>query len=596
MKYYSVEYQPGTVKSPQATELQTALFTDTNRVHFPDSVLRTIPEWSDVTPDDDIITFQGIPRSIFAATLTGSFFGSYYLFGTNERLYAIKNSTLYNITPLASASVALAADPITTSNGSSQVTIAYTAHGLAQGDRIKLTGATDVGGITAATYINVEHIVNSVTNANSFTITLGAAASSGATGGGASVEIYKQIDPGNESGGAQVGFGSGLFGDGLFGQGVATAGEQSYPRIWSFDSFGNEIVMCPGDYYAGDGQLIYIWDGDTETAPTQLSNSPEDCNWVCVVNNSVVALCGRTVKISELGNGTVWSGVTYTEKSLERVWKLISGRRVGDKVALLYTPNEVIYLRYTGTDGALWDLSDLISSDGLLAPNAVAVIEETAYWPGRRGFYTFNGSSVSRLRNAQNEDWIFANLNYAEQWKSFAMPDPQHNQAWFFFPMGDDVEPGDYVIHNYQNPSWTLGELNRTAAQLPGFVNGVYYMANSSGADAEGEVYRHFVSNGDLDLGWYAETSYAYVDDGDSQFRLMSYMPDNVQDGDITLTVKTKRYMQGAENASTPYTITSSTERVSTRAAGRVRKLRFEGQKAATLGLWKEGIQFMGRN
>ncbi len=598
MDYISIEQQPGTSKAPQTTELATTAFTQTNRVHFPDGRMRTIPAWTDATPNDEYIEFIGGCRAIFGATLSGDYAGNYYLFGCHNRLYCRLNGALYNITPLVTTATAtLGADPLATTNGSNVLTVTYTAHGLVAGDRIKLDGATDVGGITAATDIDKEFIVATATDANTFTVIMEANATSDATGGGSAIDIYKQIAAGNLDQGIAEGFGAGLFGGGLFGEGTISGDQRTYPRIWSFDNFGNEIVMCPGDYIEGDGQKIYIWDGNLEEAPSVLSGAPDDCNWLFVVNNAIVALCGTRMDISSIGDGTSWTpgvGSTAFTVELQRVWKLIGGRRVSDKAGLVFTPSEVIYLSYIG-EPDYWDLSDLTSSDGLIAPQASCVIDGTCYWRGNNGRYRWSGSSVEKIANDQNEDYFIANTNYGQSWKCFYMPDPQNGQVWDFAPLGDDDEPSDYNIYNYLNGSNTLGELSRTAAQLPGFIGNAYYMAYGDSATEEGSIYRHFVDNPDLDLGWSATTAYAYAGDGSRRFRLLDYMPDNVQEGDITLEIFTKDYMQGSETAWPAVTITPSTEHVTVTGAGRLRKLRFSGQKAATIGLWKEGIRTQGR-
>lgn len=95
--------------------------------------------------------------------------------------------TLYN--PLST--VTLGNNPITTTNGSATVTISHTAHGAATTDTVTFSGASAVGGIT----ISGEYRIASVVDANTYTITHTSAATSSATGGGASVSAtyYKQL-------------------------------------------------------------------------------------------------------------------------------------------------------------------------------------------------------------------------------------------------------------------------------------------------------------------------------------------------------------------------------------------------------------------
>jgi hypothetical protein len=586
-----VTYQPGTAKSPQLTKLQTAAFAETNRVHFPDGVFRTLPEWQDDLPLD--VDILGALRTIFATQLAGTYQGYYYFYAASERLCVRKLNTLYNITPLqTTAAATLGSNPITTTTTppADIITVAYTAHGLAAGDRIRLSGATDVGGLTASSVINKEHIVNTTPTADTFTLDVGANASSVATGGGASVVLFKQVTAGNLTQGLATGLGAGLFGGGLYGLGSPSVAAQSYPRIPSLDVFGNEVVMCLGDYTSGDGQKVYIWDGNTTVAPTALTNAPTDCNFVFTCANAIVALCGDTIKISETGNGTVWtpgSGTNAYQNQLQRVTRLIAGVRVTGQSALLFTEREVLLLRYVG-DPNYWEVDDVMDDDGLISPSAVMVLNGVPYWMGWRGWYRYAGSYPERLENTQNQDWIYENLNYAQNYSVHGFADTQNNQLWWFFPTGVDEFAGSYVIHALDAPSWTLGELSRTACQRPSFVGNKCYMGFGDSASVAASVWRHFVTNTALDIGWSARQSFATGDDATQRMTVRQFYPDSNQSGDMQVSVITKEYQQSAaESTAGPYTVTSTTEYVTTSAAGRVMALEFSGQKRANIGSWK---------
>lgn len=592
MPLIDVQYAPGTQKSPQQTELSQASFQSTDKVHFPDGLLRSIPEWEADTPAE--IDLLGGARSVFSSQLTGAQVGAYYFIGTNKRLYVILNNVIYNITPLVTTATAtLGSNPIATTNTSTTVTVTYTGHGLAIGDRIKLAGATATGGVPAGD-LNIEHIVTGAPTANTFTITVNTSATSTTTGGGASVDIFKQITDGNLNQGIASGWGAGLWGAGLWGRGTTTPSLLSYPRIWSFESFGNQVVMCPGDYNAGDGQKVYVWDGDTAVAPTVLTNAPTDVNWVSVINNSVVALAGDTVKISSIAAATTWSiggdSTAYTAQ-IQRIPRLISLAPFGPKSAILFSEDEVLRLTYIG-DPDYWDIETVSVEDGLIAPQAWAILNDVVYWMGKRGWYRYAGSYVEKLNNTQNEDFWFDNLNSSQIWKSFAYADVNDEEVYFHAPSGSDNEPCDYNIYNIKNRSWTLGRLDRTAAQRPSFVGGKFYIVNSSSESVAGTVYRHFVDNPNLDIGWSAKTAEAY---GDPERRLVvrEFMPDSNQGGDMTMKVYTREFAQSAtENVSSSYTISSTTTNVYTRAGGRVRSLEFSGNKSFTLGAWKERVEY----
>ena len=112
-----------------------------------------------------------------------------YIDGIKQQLSVDYSFT--NNTTVESVSTTLANDPITTTNTSATITIAHTDHGLIVGDYVTISGATTTNNITAA-QINITTSIVSVTNRDSYTVTLpaGTANASGA-GGGASVAIQK---------------------------------------------------------------------------------------------------------------------------------------------------------------------------------------------------------------------------------------------------------------------------------------------------------------------------------------------------------------------------------------------------------------------
>lgn len=595
MPWIDIKYELGTQKAPQQTKLSAGAFTDTDHVHAPEGRVRSMPPYALRAVTNDYVSILGGLRSIHATKLTGTSQGTYYFYGTNTALYVEYNGGLYNITPLVTTGVTLGNNPLATADTTAVVTVTYTAHGLAVGDRIRLSGATNVGGIDAATYINIEHIVTTVPTANTFTIIVGTDATSTTSGGGASVEIFKQIAAGNLSQDLATGYGAGIYGAGLYGQGGPAVSAQIYPRIWSFGNFGNDIVMCPGDYTAGDGQKIYIWDGDTDVAPTVLSNAPTDCNWLAVINNAIVALCGRTIKISEIGGATVWTGPTTYQKTLERIWKAVAAYNVGEKGAVIFSPTEALLLRYVG-GGDLWDIADLFLDDGIIGPQAACTLNTVLYWRGTTAAYAFDGGSpVQTLDNPQNEDWQNENINYGKAWKCFAYSDPQNNEWYFHFPAGVDSEPNDYVIHNPRYNSWWLGSMERTAAQRPNAIDTIFVVANGISESVPATIYRHFANGAPTTFTWFAESAFAYAESGENRYGIDEMTPDSNQGGTVNVILTAKEWPQGSTVSSPTYTVTASTQRICPKIGGRLISIRWGSNNYGVLGAWKMNVRRLGQ-
>lgn len=600
MTLVPVNYRPGTDKGPQKTSLTSTCFTETDKVHFPDGLLRTIDHYADVTPTT---AMYGAARALYGVTFTGTYKGDYLLTGTHSALYSYKNvTTVTNITPLQTSGTTLTNNPIATTNTLATVVVTHNAHGMSAGDRVKLSGASDVGGITAATYINKEHIITSVTT-NTYILTLGATASSTATGGGASVVEYQQIADGYKDFSLGYGYGMGLYGVGRYGvaKTAYSAATVAIPRIWSFDTYGNTVVMCPGDYVAGDGQKIYSWDGNTDTAPTVLSGAPTDCNYVYVSGNAVTALCGNVIKKSSIGASTSWTvaaGSSAYQATVQRIPRLIAGVEIEGNQEIIFAEQAVFLLRYVG-EPQYYLLSEITTDDGLIAPNAFCKLHGVVYWMGLRGWYRYSpAGGFERLRNSQNEDYFYRNLNAAQQFKIFAVADTNYGQVWWHAPLLGNNEPSHYVIAapDAEGWSWTLGTFDRTAAIRPGFLASRFYYANSDGTNPVA-LYRHFLdTSSSCTLNATARTAYtSFAEQG--RARVMGVLPDTEQDGDMTVTIYTKEYPQSIMEYSSAYTLTETQEKVHTKDSGRQYAIGFSSNTAGgafTLGAWRVDLQQQG--
>lgn len=184
----------------------------------------------------------------------GTIGGSRYVgLGTNLKLYVNEGSTYYDITPIRTEdNITLGTDPIDTTNNSGEITINHTAHSVVIGDYVTLSGSSDVGGITSG-FINVEHRVNSVTDANSYIVGVTLQATSSTSGGGSSVVAAPQINVGLDVFVPGSGWGSGTWGGGSWGSGslITAAGQL---RLWTMDNFGDDLIA-----QVRQGGLYY-WD------------------------------------------------------------------------------------------------------------------------------------------------------------------------------------------------------------------------------------------------------------------------------------------------------------------------------------------------
>jgi len=143
----------------------------------------------------------------------------------------------------SSVVVTLGSNPLSTTNGSSNITVTQNAHGMTNGTSIVLSGATAVGGVSAA-ILNNSYVISSVAT-NTYVITLPSSytATSTATGGGTIATV--------------------LQGSGTYGWGTSySSGIGSQLRLWSNDNYGFDLVIAPR------GGPIFYWQ-DSGTVNTR---------------------------------------------------------------------------------------------------------------------------------------------------------------------------------------------------------------------------------------------------------------------------------------------------------------------------------------
>jgi len=183
---------PGVQPIEDSTTASTTHYVDADKVRFRDGFPEKIGGWKSIAIDNDDV-ISGCTRAIFSYNISNNI---RYLFGTHSRLYSFLGSRLTNVTPLVTATTAIANsldsnfgtlgnDPIATTITSTTITVTDTATKVRVGDTITLSGSTAVNGVPAIE-INTDHFVRTQTT-NEYTFIVATPATSSGSGGGASV-------------------------------------------------------------------------------------------------------------------------------------------------------------------------------------------------------------------------------------------------------------------------------------------------------------------------------------------------------------------------------------------------------------------------
>ena len=217
---------------------------ESDKIRFRQGTPEQIGGWERISSN----TYLGVCRSLFSwVTLTSI---TYVGVGTNLKFYVARDGYYFDITPIRSV-VTLGADPFTTTNASTAVTVTATAHGARVGDFVTYSGATAVGGLT----IVGEYQITISTSVNTYQIEAATPATSSATGGGAAVVATYEINTGPAVQYPAYGWGASYWGFSTWGN--ADQAENTEIRLWSQSNYGEDLIFGPR-YGA-----IYYWDAST---------------------------------------------------------------------------------------------------------------------------------------------------------------------------------------------------------------------------------------------------------------------------------------------------------------------------------------------
>ena len=513
--------------------------------------------------------------------------------GTHNHLYIINSGVLYDITPLRKTSTNLS-NPLVTTNNSTTITITDNSHGAINGDFIFIEQATAVGGISADTINRVDGYPITFIDSNSYSIQSPTQATSGATGGGTGVDINYLIGRADfmniESADTATGWGVGTWNLSTWG----TARDVTSDTValeatqWSLQLWGEDLLASNRD-----GQ-IYYWDTSAgETNRASLVSAISGSSGVPTKNKTMtisfpdrhLIVGGTTI----LGTTTLdpmlvrfsdqedFTNFTPTATNTSGDQRLEIGNKI---VSIIPTKNET----FISTDEAVYGMSFvgppftfsfrlLGVNCGAIAKNGAISVDGNVYWLGQSNFFVYNGA-VQELP-CTVKYYLFDRIQQRYFDKTFVGQNKKFNEiTWFYVsvdnPLGTvNPEPDSYITYNYAENTWVVGTLDRNVwLDAQGFKNTPFAF------DGDAKLYNHETGNSDNGnaMNCFIESGELEIDEtGNRTYLIDKIVPDATMTTDTNLKVefKCKKYPNGTEVTKGPFTITSSTQKVSTRAKGR---------------------------
>jgi hypothetical protein len=406
--------------------------------------------------------------------------------GTNKKVYIEVGGYFYDITPLRATVPTLTTtvtdNCITTTNGSGVVTIIAVGSDADVGNYIDISGATSVGGITAAT-LNATHEVATVINVNAFTFVVGTNASSGATGGGTGINLSFEIDVGFAS--ATLGYGWGTSTWGIVGWGLNSPNGIYLPQQdWWFDQFDNNLVMN-----IRNGP-IYYWERGTNATPdtalatraillediSGAANVPDSAMQTLVSQNDKHLLAfgcqpyagsagdfdPLLIRWASQDDPGMWTPQVTNSAGFIRVSRgseIVRAIPTKQEI-LVFTEATLSSLQFTGTSDvfALQEIGDNLS---IIGPRAVSIVNNMTFWMGKDKFYVYTGRVETLPCTLRNH--VFTNINLNQTDQIICGTNEGWNEVWWMYPTANSNYNNAYVIFNHLERIWYYGTIDRAA-------------------------------------------------------------------------------------------------------------------------------------
>lgn len=465
MALKKIALQPG-VNRERTRYTNEGTWFECDKIRFRSGYPEKIGGWRRISAD----TFEGTCRSLWSwVTLTGL---NYVGVGTNEKFYIELGGSYYDVTPLRKTTTNAATFAAT--SGSATITVTDAAHDALPGDYVTFSGAVSLGGNITAAVLNAEYAIQTIVNANSYTITATATATGSDTGnGGGSVTAKYQIHVGNANAVPLSGWGGGGWGVGAWGTGGTTLEPM---RLWSQTNFGEDLVFAPR------GGAIYYWDSSTGVYPRAVeistlsgaSNTP-------IIQNGVLSsdfarflfaygtnAQGSTVqdamliRWSDQEDAVNWTAGATTQAGSLRLTRgtTIVTAKQGRQEVLVWTNSSLYALQYLGGD-TVWGSQLVGDNISIISPNSVAYVAGAAFWMGTDTFYTYDGGV--RPLPSDVRRFVFNDFNFLQSQQVFAGTNEAFNEIWWFYCSSSASSIDRYVVYNYVDSIWYYGTLSRTA-------------------------------------------------------------------------------------------------------------------------------------
>ena len=561
----------------------------------------------------------------------------YAALGTSKALYIYYEDKFYDITPLATA---ITGATFSSTQNSNVVTVTKTSHGLDVGEYITFTSVSLPGGgatgFTVANFQDFTYEILTVPTTSTFTVQMKSneTGTGMSTAGGATINPYEEIGPTIQTYG--YGWGTSTWSRLTWGSGSTTSSVVLDPGTWSLDNFGQQLIAT-----VKDGKT-FVWNpgvsNPLDVRAAVMSNAPTATRLTLVSDRDrhLVHFGTETtigdpntqdpmfIRFSDQENYSVYQP---TSVNTAGTFRLDTGNKIvaavsGKDYNLILTDQAAYTMQFVGPPFT-FSIRQVGSNCGCIGQHAVVYSDGRVYWMGSGGgFFVFDGTV--KLLPSLVEDFVFTTtgsnvgINYSSNEIIYASHNSLFNEIVWFYPAGTPsgspaTQNNRAVVYNYVENTWSTMSLARSSyadASTYAVPYATEYtttntptISNLSGATntfGSSLYYAHEVGNNEVALNGSTTAIPAYIQsgdfdlptDGDGEYllRVSRFLPDfkNLQ-GNAIVTIFLKNFPVDAGTSSKlgPFTINSTTQKINTRARGRLANIKI--QNTAVNETWRFG-------
>jgi hypothetical protein len=639
-----LNFKPGFNK--QATESGAeGQWTDGDFVRFRYGLPEKIGGWNQLSASQE--TLPGAARAQHAFTsLAGE---KYTAIGTNKGLFIFYGDDFYDITPLDTAvtGFTLTTTNGSTTVRFNKASHGLTQGEYIVVSSVTVTGDSDY---SAADLEKIYEIITVDTGGDWFEVTASSTETgAGMTAAGAATATpYITVGPTTQTVG--YGWGTYLWGNSTWGTARTTSSVVLDPGNWSLDNYGQVLVATIADgktftWNAGATNPRTIRASTTTTDYTTTNNPTASIMTRVSDRDRHLFHLGTETTIGDpttqdpmfvrFSNQEDLNTYAPTATNTAGTFRLDNGNVIraavtGKDYLLILTDTAAYVVQFVGPPFT-FSVKLAGTNCGCIGPHAAVAADGAVYWMGDAGgFYKYDGTV--KYLPCLVEDFVFNSngnnlgLNYSANRLVFAGHNGLYNEINFFYPKSGSDQIDRCATFNYAENLWTTSSLGRTTwidatvfsnpyateysstatpvfPSILGITNkygATMYYSQEEGTDqvdsAGTTSINAYIRSGDYDITTrksalgQATGVVDYRGDGEYFMSVRRFLPDfKLLTGNAKITLYISSYPDTTAVSSPlgPFTVTSTTDKINTRARGRLVSLNIAND--STGETWRYG-------